>query len=407
MALVVADRVQETTSTTGTGAYTLAGAKAGFQSFAAVGDGNTTYYACTDGTDYEVGIGTFTLSGTTLARTTIIESSNSDAAVNWGAGEKDIFVTLPSSKALVKDSGDDFVLADGEKLRFGNGPDLSIYHNGTESIILDEGTGPLRIRTPQFIVSNFGATETQIQTDQNAGVKLFYDNAEKFETVSGGINVTGNITVSGTVDGVDIATNIPSSLGTAGQVLTVNAGATAGEWADVGGGNFTLISTTTISSSVSSVDISLSGSYTTYHLVGESITWSTGTRVNLRVSTDNGSTFKSGSTDYNWAGRARYAGNNGGGSFNIGALNQDDEIELAAAYSTATDSIGFSAILYAHDSSSLRFMLNGVSASSGTNIVAQRIVAGSYNATTAVTDIQLLPESGTFDTGVIKLYGLT
>ena len=101
MALVVADRVQETTTTTGTGTYTLAGAKDGFQSFAAVGDGNTTYYACTDGTDYEVGIGTYTLSGTTLARTTIIESSNSDLAVSWGAGSKDIFVTSPADKTLL------------------------------------------------------------------------------------------------------------------------------------------------------------------------------------------------------------------------------------------------------------------------------------------------------------------
>ena len=101
MALVVADRVQETTTTTGTGTYTLAGAKDGFQSFAAVGDGNTTYYACTDGTDYEVGIGTYTLSGTTLARTTIIESSNSDLAVSWGAGSKDIFVTAPAGKTLL------------------------------------------------------------------------------------------------------------------------------------------------------------------------------------------------------------------------------------------------------------------------------------------------------------------
>ena len=101
MALVVADRVQETTTTTGTGTYTLAGAKDGFQSFAAIGNSNTTYYACTDGTDYEVGIGTFTLSGTTLARTTIIESSNSDAAVNWGAGSKDIFVTSPADKTLL------------------------------------------------------------------------------------------------------------------------------------------------------------------------------------------------------------------------------------------------------------------------------------------------------------------
>jgi len=101
MALIVADRVQETTTTTGTGTYTLAGAKDGFQSFAAVGDGNTTYYACTDGTDYEVGIGTYTASGTTLARTTIIESSNSDAAVSWSAGSKDIFVTSPADKTLL------------------------------------------------------------------------------------------------------------------------------------------------------------------------------------------------------------------------------------------------------------------------------------------------------------------
>ena len=83
MALEIADRVKETTTTTSTGTYALAGAVDGFQSFAAVGDGNTTYYACTDGTDYEVGIGSYTASGTTLTRVTILESSNSDAAVSW------------------------------------------------------------------------------------------------------------------------------------------------------------------------------------------------------------------------------------------------------------------------------------------------------------------------------------
>mgnify|MGYP001363990276 CR=1 FL=1 len=105
MALVNPNRVKETTATTGTGTYTLAGAADGFQSFAAVGDGNTCYYACTDKTNnFEVGIGTFTASGTTLARTTILESSNSDAAVNWSAGDKDIFVTLPSSKSVFEDA---------------------------------------------------------------------------------------------------------------------------------------------------------------------------------------------------------------------------------------------------------------------------------------------------------------
>ena len=73
MALVLRDRVKETSTTTGTGTYTLAGAVTGFEAFSSVGNGNTTYYACTDGTDFEVGIGTYTASGTTLARTTILQ----------------------------------------------------------------------------------------------------------------------------------------------------------------------------------------------------------------------------------------------------------------------------------------------------------------------------------------------
>lgn len=104
MALVLKDRVKETTTTTGTGTYTLAGAVGGFEAFSEVGDGNTTYYACTDGTDFEVGIGTYTASGTTLARTTILQSSNSDAAVNWTGGTRTIFCTLPAEKAVFLDA---------------------------------------------------------------------------------------------------------------------------------------------------------------------------------------------------------------------------------------------------------------------------------------------------------------
>ena len=104
MALVIKDRVKETTTTTGTGTYTLAGAEVGFQAFSAIGDGNTTYYTVTDNGDWEVGIGTYTASGTTLARTVILSSSNAGSAVSWSAGEKFVFVTQPSSKANYLDA---------------------------------------------------------------------------------------------------------------------------------------------------------------------------------------------------------------------------------------------------------------------------------------------------------------
>jgi len=106
MALVLKDRVKETSTTAGTGTLTLAGAVTGFQSFAAVGNGNTTYYAIADSLtgDWEVGIGTYTSSGTTLSRTTVLSSSNGGALVSFAANPKDVFVTYPSEKSVYEDA---------------------------------------------------------------------------------------------------------------------------------------------------------------------------------------------------------------------------------------------------------------------------------------------------------------
>jgi hypothetical protein len=102
MAFVLADRVQETTATTGTGTITLAGAATGFQSFSVIGNGNTTFYTIADqsGSNWEVGIGTYTSAGTTLSRNTVLSSSNSGSLVNFGAGTKNVFVTYPAGKAV-------------------------------------------------------------------------------------------------------------------------------------------------------------------------------------------------------------------------------------------------------------------------------------------------------------------
>jgi len=103
MALVLKDRVKVTTTTTGTGTLTLGSAVAGFQDFSVIGDGNSTYYAINDATsgDWEVGIGTYTASGTTLSRDVVLESSNSGNLVNFGAGDKNVFVTYPAEKSSV------------------------------------------------------------------------------------------------------------------------------------------------------------------------------------------------------------------------------------------------------------------------------------------------------------------
>ena len=103
MALVVKDRVQEVTTTTGTGTVTLAGAVTGFQTFSVIGDGNTTYYAITSGNNWEVGIGTYTASGTTLSRDTILESSNAGSAITL-SGTSNVFVTYPAEKSGHKDA---------------------------------------------------------------------------------------------------------------------------------------------------------------------------------------------------------------------------------------------------------------------------------------------------------------
>ena len=105
MALILGDRVKETSTTTGSSDYTLGGAETGFRTFSTViGNTNTTYYCCTDGVDFEVGVGTYASSGNTLSRTAILESSNSNSAVVWTSGTRTIFCTQPAEKAVFLDA---------------------------------------------------------------------------------------------------------------------------------------------------------------------------------------------------------------------------------------------------------------------------------------------------------------
>jgi len=139
MAFVVNDRVKETSTTTGTGTLSLAGAVSGFQTFVAgIGNSNVTYYAIVNdsGTEFEIGIGTVTdASPDTLSRTTILESSNSDSAVDFSSGTKTVFCTLPASKAVFEDNNNDVTLpddltlgSDGAIINFGADSDTNFTH---------------------------------------------------------------------------------------------------------------------------------------------------------------------------------------------------------------------------------------------------------------------------------------
>ena len=165
MALVINDRVKETTTTTGTGTISLGGAVTGFETFAAgICNSNTVYYciAHQDQAEFEVGLGTLDGDSSDLARTTIISSSNSDSAVDFSAGTKDVFCTIPASKMLFKDASgtignfnaatitantafvpdasdgaalgtsslefSDLFLADGAVINFGDDQDITLTH---------------------------------------------------------------------------------------------------------------------------------------------------------------------------------------------------------------------------------------------------------------------------------------
>ena len=118
MALVINDRVKETSTTTGTGTFDLAGVATGFEGFVAgIGTTNTTYYTIFNQgtTEWEVGLGTVTDAATdTLSRDTIISSSNGDAAVSFTSGTKDVFCTLPASKAVYLNAAGDTINAAGQ-----------------------------------------------------------------------------------------------------------------------------------------------------------------------------------------------------------------------------------------------------------------------------------------------------
>jgi hypothetical protein len=210
MALVLADRVRETTTTAGTGTITLLGAVPSCQSFAAVGNGNTTYYTIVaySGTEWEVGIGTYTASGTTLSRDTVLSSSNSGSLVNFSAGTKDVFVDYPAGRAVYEDAAGN---VDGYPITGGT-------INNTTIGATTPSTGVFTTLTATGQTSLGGAAGSEGLRVLNTASAVNY-----LQTTGAIVGSSPNLSVQGSDTNIDL---LLSSKGTSGTVVFRTNGTT-------------------------------------------------------------------------------------------------------------------------------------------------------------------------------------
>lgn len=239
MALVVADRVKETTSTAGTGTLTLAGASTGFQSFAVIGNGNQTYYTIAgQGTsEWEVGIGTYTSSGTTLSRDSVLSSSAGGAKVTFSAGTKDVFVVYPSGRAVYGDTvGNVTITTNFQAARLTAADSTSnvtlIYGDaysvsGASAVPMVDMSGVWNTTGEPTLVK-YNVTNTASGTNsllldlQTSGTSRFKVDKNGNETITGALVIAGTLSGATTVTGAAVSIS-GGFTGTTGTITNITA----------------------------------------------------------------------------------------------------------------------------------------------------------------------------------------
>ena len=233
MALVLNDRVKETTTTTGTGAVALDGAVSKFETFAAgIGNSNTTYYAIVHRTavEFEVGLGTLDGDSSDLTRTTVISSSNSDNAVDFSAGTKDVFCTIPASKLVFEDASsnvtlpNDLVLgSDSSVLKFGADSDTTLTHTDGTGLTLNS-TNKLLFRDTGLYINSSTDGQLDIVADSEIQIAATTIDINGAVALNGAITGATNITLTGELDAatLDISGNADIDGTLEADAITIN-----------------------------------------------------------------------------------------------------------------------------------------------------------------------------------------
>jgi hypothetical protein len=237
MPLVIADRVRETTTTSGTGSITLAGPYLGFQAFSVIGNGNTTYYVIIDAQNgaWEVGIGTYTSAGNTLARTTVLVSSNAGSLVNFAVGTKDVILTQPAGRSVLVQEGGSGLLA-GTTAFTANGVP---YANSSSTLT----TGPSLV---------FDGTNLGIGTSTPTTLLNLYSATAATALISGD-GVTSFIAARSSNDTTAANLNFRKYRGTTAVPLIINTGDSLGNSNYTGYDGSALLTAATITGVAESV----------------------------------------------------------------------------------------------------------------------------------------------------------